>query len=246
MQPIGCPFIILASVDSTNNYAMAMVQEGLASHGTTIFAMEQLRGKGQRGKIWQTEPGQNIALSAVIVPAIALQQQFLFNMCISLGCYDFFSNYAGEDTSIKWPNDIYWRDRKAGGILIENMIKGQHWQYAITGIGININQVHFNQFQHTAVSLQQITGKKHDVVALAKELCNCLQQRLETLKQQNALTIFEEYQQHLFKRGEKVTLKEGNKVFETVITGVNLQGQLLTKDVLERSFDFGTITWVLS
>ncbi|WP_315818363.1 biotin--[acetyl-CoA-carboxylase] ligase [Paraflavitalea speifideaquila] len=120
---IGQRLIILPVIDSTNNYAMAQATAGLASHGTVYFALQQTAGKGQRGKTWHTTPGENIMMSVVIQPqALITNQQFLLSAAIALGCYDFFKTYAGEETSIKWPNDIYWRDRKAAGILIESRV----------------------------------------------------------------------------------------------------------------------------
>lgn len=110
-------------MDSTNNYAMAQVYAGLAKHGMAWFANEQFAGKGQRGKDWITQPGENIALSIVLQPNfIEPFNQFQVSAAVALGVFDFFSKYAGDETKIKWPNDIYWRDRKAGGILIENVI----------------------------------------------------------------------------------------------------------------------------
>ncbi len=83
----------------------------------------QTGGKGQRGKTWQTGNGENIAISIIIEPKhLQVAEQFNLSVAVALGCYDFFSAYAGDETFIKWPNDIYWRDRKAGGVLIENVI----------------------------------------------------------------------------------------------------------------------------
>jgi BirA family transcriptional regulator, biotin operon repressor / biotin---[acetyl-CoA-carboxylase] ligase len=129
MISTGGHLTILESVDSTNNYAMAQVRTGLAKHGDGFFAMAQVNGKGQRGKTWITEPGTNIILTLVIQPSpLTLSKQFSFSAAIALAVSDFFSLYAGAETSIKWPNDIYWRDRKAGGILIENTIGVGKWQ----------------------------------------------------------------------------------------------------------------------
>ena len=104
---------------------MAKVRTGLAKHGDAWFAMDQPKGKGQRGKTWVTEPGTNIILTLVLQhSALKLAKQFHFSAAVALAVSDFFSNYAGAATTIKWPNDIYWRDRKAGGILIENIVGG--------------------------------------------------------------------------------------------------------------------------
>jgi BirA family transcriptional regulator, biotin operon repressor / biotin---[acetyl-CoA-carboxylase] ligase len=122
MISTGEHLTILESVDSTNNYAMAKVRTGLAKHGDGFFAMAQTAGKGQRGKAWVTAPGTNIIYSLVLqVSALEWGRQFVFSAAIALGARDFFALYAGDETTIKWPNDLYWRDRKAGGILIENI-----------------------------------------------------------------------------------------------------------------------------
>ena len=180
---IGHAFIELQSVDSTNNYAMAQAAEGRAAHGTLFFAHEQWAGKGQRGRSWASTPGENIVLSAVLEP-LALQpsQAFSLSVCVALACHDLFSRYAGPgSTSIKWPNDLYWNDRKAGGILIENHFQGDRWTLAIAGMGININQVEFPETARNPVSLRQITGRTFHAVELARELGSCLDQRYSAL-----------------------------------------------------------------
>ena len=156
-NPLGSPFIELLSVDSTNNYALTKLHAGLTQHGAAFFAHEQIAGKGQRGKTWISEKDANLILSVVINPhhLLELTQQFLLSACVAVSAAEFFSRYAGDATRIKWPNDLYWSDRKAGGILIENIIGSQRsdtespiasWLWAVAGIGININQItrHFN------------------------------------------------------------------------------------------------------
>src|SRR4051812_42781769 len=125
MGCIGHFFKMLPLVDSTNNYAMGQVHAGLAKHGFVYATEEQTAGKGQRGKIWQSEPGSNITLTAVLEPyPLSYAKQFYLSAVIALACFDFVRKYAGEKTKIKWPNDIYIDDRKAGGILIENVLNG--------------------------------------------------------------------------------------------------------------------------
>ena len=117
------PFIELLSAESTNNYALTQLHAGLTQHGTTFFAHEQTAGKGQRGKTWKAAKGSGIIISVVINPhPLQLTQQFYLSACIALSVCEFFDQYAGGSTKIKWPNDLYWNDRKAGGILIENII----------------------------------------------------------------------------------------------------------------------------
>ena len=237
-------FTILNTVDSTNNYAMGRVHDGLAKHGMLWFANEQTAGKGQRGKAWVTEKGKNIAMSLVLEPGrLQITDQFHLSAAVALACFQFFAAYAGEETKIKWPNDLFWRDRKAGGILIENKYQAKAWKWAVVGIGININQTRFDKFLINPVSLKQITGKTFNTIELAKELYALLMKNLAELK--TAENIMEQYNEHLYKINKNVTLRNGDVKFETVIKEVSKEGRLITVDAIEREFDFGEVEWVL-
>ena len=239
-------FTILDTVDSTNNYAMGRVDAGLAKHGMLWFTKEQTAGKGQRGKTWATEKEKNIAMSLVLEPArLKITNQFHLNAAVALSCFDFFLKYGGDETKIKWPNDLFWRDRKAGGILIENKFQGKVWKWAVVGIGININQIKFDEGLLNPVSLKQITGKSYNTVDLANELYVLLMKNLGELKTKNVLILMELYNEHLYKINKKVTLKKGGVKFETVIKEVSAQGRLITVDAIEREFTFGEVEWVL-
>jgi len=252
--PIGSPFIELQSVDSTNNYARKLINEsGLPEsqaaslHGTAVFAHEQVSGKGSRGKKWLSEKGSNIALSIVVQPgALQLTQQFFLSAASALAVYDLFQKHADDNVKIKWPNDLYWQDRKAGGILIESVITSSgKWDWAIIGIGININQVKFAEDLLNPVSLKQITGKEHDPVALANELCSILQAYLFELDQKNFDQILALYNQHLYKKDEMVKLRKGNQVFEAKVCEANNTGRLVVNHGVEESFDINEVEWVL-
>jgi len=247
MPKTGSSIVILKQVDSTNNYAMAKVHAGMAKHGDSYFTTEQTAGKGQRGKHWDTANGVNIALSLVLeVKMLNASQQFQLLMSVALGCYDFFARYAGQETSIKWPNDIYWRDRKAVGILIENVFQGSNWNFAVAGIGVNVNQISFDPSLKNPVSLMQITGKTFDLESLAKELKNDLLNRYDCIKKENFDSSLAEYNSHLFGLNKRIHLKKGPIHFDTTIQGVSSFGQLITFDAQqERLFDFGEVEWVI-
>jgi BirA family transcriptional regulator, biotin operon repressor / biotin---[acetyl-CoA-carboxylase] ligase len=220
--------IELESVDSTNNYAMALIHEGMASDGIAILARNQLAGKGQRGKVWLSEPGQNLSMSLIIEPGtLILSQQFLFSAAVSLGVLDLIQNFENNNWHIKWPNDIYWNDRKAAGILIESVIQGKSWPFAIAGIGINLNQESFPKEIPNAISLKQITGSNYDPVAVARKLVPAIQNRVTQLRKE-PLNILHEFNQMLYKRNEPVVIKKGNELMSTVLIGVKKTGELLT------------------
>ena len=237
-------FSILDSVDSTNNYAMGRIHAGLAKHGMLWFTKQQTAGKGQRGKAWNAEKEKNITISLVLEPyMLAIDSQFHLSAAVSLTIFEFFAVLAGDETKIKWPNDLFWRDRKAGGVLIENIFQGAVWKWAVIGIGININQTKFDKFLIPAVSLKEITGKNYDTIELAKILHALLIKNLSN--QQSFETTISQYQMHLYKRNEKVILKKNGIKFETMIKAVNAKGQLITVNETERQFDFGEVEWVI-
>ncbi|MBS1495343.1 MAG: biotin--[acetyl-CoA-carboxylase] ligase [Bacteroidetes bacterium] len=239
-------FSILNSVDSTNNYAMRQVHAAMARHGMAWFAQEQTAGKGQRGKIWQTGKGENIALSIVLEPkGLAVTDQFRVSVAVSLGCFDFFNTLCNGNVSIKWPNDIYWNDRKAGGILIENVLQGKNWKYAIAGIGININQEQFDPSIKNPVSLKIITGKSYDTAKLAKQLYQKIMGRINDLINGDFVKMLEQYNQYLYKKNKDLLLKKNGIEFNTCIKGVNALGKLLTTDIIDNEFDFGEVEWMI-
>lgn len=240
------PFIVLDSVDSTNNYAMAQLHAGTALHGTAYFANEQRSGKGRRGKSWHTQKGKNIIISIVLSTGfLPVYQQFQLSIASSLACLDFLHRFTINGLKIKWPNDLYWNDRKAGGLLIENIIKGDLWQWAVIGIGININQTTFNDDLPNPVSLKQITGETYDTVAIAKELVADVLKRFDELRKNEFDNLYRLYNQSLYKLNHQVRLKKDNIIFDTTITGVDRQGQLMTKNAIERNFDFDEVEWLL-
>jgi BirA family biotin operon repressor/biotin-[acetyl-CoA-carboxylase] ligase len=239
-------FVILESVDSTNNYAMGMVHSGKAEDGNAWFAMEQTNGKGRRGTEWKTEKAQNVILTIVSrTQFLKVYEQFQISVAASLGCCDFFKVYHNINLKIKWPNDLFWNDKKAGGILIENIIKGNIWEWAVIGIGININQTEFSLLKNQAVSLKQITGQTYNVIKSGKELYLAVEKRLEEIKANGFKKMLAEYNRALYRLNERVRLKKKNIIFETTITGVSEFGQLQTLDTLERKFDFDEVEWML-
>ncbi len=238
-------FNILTRVDSTNNYAMAMIHAGMAEHGMAWFAREQTAGRGQRGREWLSEPGQNIMLSVALTPSLLKNHDpFRLSMIVATTCQAFFATRAGEETLIKWPNDLYWRDRKAGGILIENSYAGTNWQWAVVGIGININQVVFAPDTKNPVSLRQITGNIFDAEALARELQTLLLAQFSLLAAAGSPDLPDLYNNLLYGRHRQVRLKKGSQVFETTILGVSAAGKLLTRDTLPREFTVGEVEWL--
>ncbi len=178
---LGEPLIELSEIDSTNMYAMEQIHAQKALSGSVYQTDFQTNGKGQHGRIWESHRGENL-LCTYVLELNALKQgknwvpseQLGLSAAVALGAQAFFMEFAGEETKIKKPNDIYWRDRKAGGILIENIVRGTDWTWTVIGIGLNINQTQFSNEAGKPVSLKQITGKHWDIKAMQKKLADTL------------------------------------------------------------------------
>ncbi len=245
MQRIGIPFKIIGSVDSTNRLALEEGQEGRSASGAVFFALEQTAGKGQRGRTWASEPGLNIMMSVLIEPD-GLEDAGLFGLscAAALAATDLFGRHAGEETAIKWPNDIYWRDRKAGGILIENSMRGPEWRRSVIGFGININQTVFESDLPNPVSPRQITGKTFDPIALARELCAALELRLGQLAETGLTPLLGSYEERLYGRGRCFRFRKGDTTFAAVVQGVDAEGRLITENGQVQRHRFGDISWL--
>jgi BirA family biotin operon repressor/biotin-[acetyl-CoA-carboxylase] ligase len=266
-QSLGSPFVELQSVDSTNNYALARIHAGLAQHGAAFFAHDQFAGKGQRGKTWVAEKGNNLILSVVINPQpLGIAHQFQLSACVAVSVYELFKKYTRDEaTRIKWPNDLYWQDRKAGGILIENIIgkspmadggwqmtdppsaihhPSSEWQWAVAGIGININQASFPAGLKKPVSLRQITGKKFNTPDMARELCLIMDRNLTRLHKDGFKDIYRSYLDHLYKRNETVRFKKGSRRFDAIVKNVSESGKLVVQHALEEEFMMGELEWL--
>jgi BirA family biotin operon repressor/biotin-[acetyl-CoA-carboxylase] ligase len=234
--------IELESVDSTNNYAMARIHEGLASNGMVYLAHHQWAGKGQRGKSWISEPGQNLMMSLVIEPSsLNLTQQFLFSAAIALAVLDLVKGFQNKNWKIKWPNDIYWSDRKAGGLLIESVVTGPTWVWAVVGIGINLNQTSFPGEIPNAISLNQITGVQYEPVAIIKELVPTIREQISTLHK-TPDQILRRLNNSLYKKDQVITLKKNDELFVSVLKSVDSNGLLITEDGI---FKLGEVEWIV-
>ncbi|MGI6073496.1 MAG: biotin--[acetyl-CoA-carboxylase] ligase [Fermentimonas sp.] len=152
-------------VDSTNDFMKRIIKEepDEAVDGLMVLTDYQTKGKGQRGNSWHSERGENLLFSLLIYPNNLLaNQQFIISRIASLSVKSLLDLFV-DDITIKWPNDIYWRDKKISGMLIENDLEGKYVKNSIIGIGINVNQESFPDDIPNPVSVRQIIGLPCDM-----------------------------------------------------------------------------------
>jgi BirA family biotin operon repressor/biotin-[acetyl-CoA-carboxylase] ligase len=222
---IGKKIIYLPSCHSTNDIAAELVHNGLAEEGTIVITDNQVGGRGQRGAKWHTEPSQNLTFSVVLRPGfIPIGEQFLISQMVALAIYHYLSLYTRE-VFIKWPNDIYIASKKISGTLIENAIQGASLSYSVVGIGININQLHFDSSAVT--SLAKVSGHSFSLpeeLAKIARLLDAGYLKLKSLRQQE--TIRSEYLQHLYGYQQALPFIYNNKRIAGTVTGVTHAGKL--------------------
>ncbi|MDD3160387.1 MAG: biotin--[acetyl-CoA-carboxylase] ligase [Bacteroidales bacterium] len=150
----------LEETTSTNTYLQEWIVKEEVPEGSVVTARIQTQGRGQAGNKWSAEQGKNLTFSMVLYPTfVAANEQFIISQITALAVKEALSRYV-SDISIKWPNDIYYRDQKITGILIENNLTERVISSSILGIGININQQEFPDYLPNPVSLIQIIGKE--------------------------------------------------------------------------------------
>lgn len=238
------PVIRLETIDSTNNYAMQLIDADSAPPGTVVVSRTQTQGRGQRGKAWQDQPGSSLLLSLVVAPVFPLSAPFAFSASVALGVTDFLETQALEaEMKIKWPNDIVLNDKKAGGLLIENLIKGQQWVRAVVGLGLNVGREAAGPELPRATSLNREGGAFSDPWDLISPLRRAWEKRLT---QPLPLSrILEEYQERMYRKGQIQRFRQGEQIWEARILGVNAQGQIgLERKGISQWFSHGSLEWV--
>jgi BirA family biotin operon repressor/biotin-[acetyl-CoA-carboxylase] ligase len=219
--------IFLSEVESTNNYANQLVLSKAAEEGTVVLAQHQKKGRGQQGNSWESEAGKNLLASIILFPDfLPAARQFYLSKIASLALVDFL-NTETSDISVKWPNDIYIKNKKVAGILIENAILGQNLSSSILGIGLNLNQEKFISDAPNPVSLKQITGKVYDIEFVAIKIYECLNTWYSKLKQGSFKEIDSAYLNWLFRINEWSIFAKQGKQFEAKIKGIGEFGQLI-------------------
>ena len=223
---IGDVIIELSEIDSTNNYAMRLIDEGMAEHGMIVRADFQTKGKGQLANLWLAEESKNLLISAIIdTREFAIEKQFFLNAATCLSVAEMLmTNYNIPHVSIKWPNDIYAGDKKIAGILIENSLRGSQWTNAVVGIGLNVNQAVFSDLNR-ATSMFNQTQEKQKVKSVLKNLLKILNKHFLKIGN-NEDALFEAFNQNLYKVNKEIAFTKKNELYKGIVKGVNAFGEL--------------------
>jgi BirA family transcriptional regulator, biotin operon repressor / biotin---[acetyl-CoA-carboxylase] ligase len=209
---IGKKIIHKDTLDSTNNYiAKLLLCEDLLN-GTVILADEQSQGRGQRGSQWEAEPFQNIMMSFYLKhDNLSVQQQFIVSQAVSVGVLEFLK-YLGLEALIKWPNDLVIGNAKIAGILIENQLQQSKLKSSIVGIGLNVNQLTFGDYN--ATSLKKELNEHFNIQELVFILLEKLNESFQLVWLFNEIKLKSYYLQNLWLYQILSDYKDQNGTFE--------------------------------
>ena len=222
----------LRAIDSTNRYvrdeAAALWHDGY--NAVAVVAEHQTAGRGQRGNVWASEPGQNLLMSLLVRPGGSLEvsNQFLLSQTVAVAVHAAM-RCQGIDTRLKWPNDIYVGERKLAGILVELDCCGAFVEQAIIGIGINVNQELFPEMDRIPVSMKMLLGRNlctDDVLATALEF---FEHYYSQMLYGNREALAAEYSRLLLGYKEQRSFVDSEARFDAVIEGVEGDGHLLLR-----------------
>lgn len=193
------PHQYLASTDSTNVRAMELLSKINPEFGFMIITDFQTGGKGQFGRVWSSDPGQNLLCSSIFGPLKwPLTQLFALHLFSSLSLWSLLAESGLPNARIKWPNDLYVGDCKIGGILIENILRENILQWSVVGIGLNVHQ-HPGLAELATTSLQRETGQSFSIEKLAIRLHSLL---IHHFKQEGPwLQDLHDYNEKLYRKG---------------------------------------------
>jgi BirA family biotin operon repressor/biotin-[acetyl-CoA-carboxylase] ligase len=222
---IGRKLFCYPSLTSTMDEAERLAKEG-TPEGTVVIAEEQTAGRGRLGREWLSPKG-NIALSIVLYPS--LEQLTALNMIASLAVAHSIEKVAGLKAEVKWPNDVLINGRKVSGILVESALRGKVVDWAVVGIGVNIDLPSTSSpgAAIEATSLSQEVGQKGSPQEVLKTLLSEIERLY--LAWQNGEPVYEEWREKLSTIGKEVRVRWGDEVVEGYAESVDERGQLILR-----------------
>lgn len=240
---LGKNLISVPECHSTNTALQVLHDTSPQTEGTIFITAHQSAGRGQRGNSWEAEPGKNITFSVLLNPAfLAPADQFKLNMAVSLGVAHGLQSLINAQVLLKWPNDLWLHERKVGGLLIENQLRGHHLSSSIVGIGINVNQQRFQS--HLATSLAVEAGHEFQLQEVLEAVAESLEGEYLRLRA-GSPELKSRYLAKMYRMGESHRFIADGESFEGTIRDVDDAGRLCMDTVNgPRVFSFQQVKFI--
>ena len=231
-------YVHLEQIDSTNAYLQRRQSE-CDIRNWVVSADEQTAGKGMGSNDWESEVGKNLTFSlALDLGFLPAERQFLLSEAVALGLYEALCPLVSkEKLYIKWPNDLYFSGQKLAGILINSTIKADKMDVSVIGIGLNVNQMQFQDWPTHPISLKQITGKEFVLQPLLEQVAEHILIKVEQLKASPA-SIEQDYLKRLYRYRTWADYEVDGKVLRLLMTGIDRFGRLMLVDETQKVYCF--------
>jgi len=239
--------IEVKEVTSTNDHLKKLAVEEELPEGAVVVAKFQNKGRGMGKNTWESEKGKNLTFSILLRPEfLPAHEMFLISKAISLGINDYL-NELDRCFSIKWPNDLYYNNKKVGGILIENQLLGNKINSSIVGIGINVNQENFYSDAPNPISISTILGEKINTTKCLNGILKHIIIWYNILAEGWYDKINEAYFSQLYRNSGYHEYSADGELFQAAIMAVENDGKLIlkTNENEIKSFYFKEVEFVL-
>lgn len=227
---MGRNCIYLETVDSTNNYARRIAEEG-SPEGTLVVAAGQTGGKGRRGRSWSSPKGELVAMTLLLRPQIQPRHASRVTLLMAMAVAAAIHRVTGLAAGIKWPNDVVVNGKKICGILTEMSTEMDYINYVVIGAGINVNQKEFpEELRGTATSLRMELGRTSSRAELIGAAMDELEGLYETfLKTEDLSELRDAYNGLCVNRGHEIRVLEPGNEYTGITDGINERGELVVK-----------------
>ena len=241
------------SIGSTNTYLRELGGGDPSFDYEVAVATFQTAGRGQKGNTWESEAGKNLLFSILAHPQnIKVQEQFYISEAIALAVSDSVIAFIGPEyadgISVKWSNDVYWKDYKMAGILIENTLQGGRILDTVAGVGLDVNQEVFLSDAPNPISMRNITGREFDLEALLNDIVDRFIGYMEAGTTELRNKTDKLYRDRLYRRQGYHKFRDSNGIFEARIEGIRPDGCLMlqTRSGEHRTYEFKQVQFVLT
>ncbi len=228
---IGSEIFFFPSIGSTNTEAAELAARG-QREGTVIIADNQTEGRGRRGRTWLSPAGKNLYLSIIVRPDFPPRDAAMLTFMSAVACASAIQRLSSVRLSVKWPNDLMVADRKLGGILTEMKTDANGINYAVIGIGININLAGPDMpdnIRETATSVMLQTGQPQSRTLYALEIIKSLDCWYAILLESGKGRVIDAWKSLSSTLGRTVTAAKGDVKLTGLAEGIDGEGALILR-----------------
>ncbi|MDQ2086377.1 biotin--[acetyl-CoA-carboxylase] ligase [Herbivorax sp. ANBcel31] len=234
---LGKNAIYFPQIESTNNYAKKIAQEG-CEEGTVVIADSQTAGRGRMGREWSSTDKKGILMSVVLKPKVAMEELQIITLAASVAVVEAIKELTGIDFGVKWPNDIILDGKKICGILTEASMEMDRVNFVVLGIGLNVwhkKEDFLDELKEKATSLSIYMGQKSDIIIRRSELIKAILIKLEKVYDEinrGCLdSIIQLWKKHSVTLGKEVSILIKGEQHKGIAQDITNQGKLIVKCV---------------